>query len=231
MQLIRLSPRLATVARYVPKHSYLLDVGSDHAYLPIFLVQHHVIDHGIVSEVARGPYQNMVTDLKQQRLIKGLKPKLADGLAAIGRQNPVTAITISGMGGPLIKHILDRGKAKLSNRPRLILQPNVDSRVVRQWLTKHRYRISHEQMVADRHRIYEVMVADWTRQSVHYTRQQLTFGPKLLQSKGPVFNRKWRAEANHLQSIINQIKQSQNRRSITRIKILRKRIQLIKKVL
>ena len=226
----QLSKRLATIAKYVPNGCRLLDVGSDHAYLPAYLAIHHVIQHGIASEVAKGPYTNMVNEIKSTGLEKMLTPRLANGLHAITLSDHVNVIMISGMGGELIKDILDQGQAKLANHPLLILQPNVDAYILRKWLMMHHYQLIHETIVDDHHEIYEIMVAKWTTQSFKYNHQQLFFGPFLLKQKSPVFIKKWHDERRHLEFVIKQMNRS-SKPPLKRIKAIQHRCQLIKEVL
>ena len=230
LNLDHLSKRLATIAHYVPKGSRLLDVGSDHAYLPAYLAQHGRISYGIASEVAKGPFRNTVREIQSHRLESVLHPRLANGLRAITFHDRINVITISGMGGPLIKNILDQGQAKLVNHPLLILQPNVDAYVVRKWLMSHHYRISHERIIDDHHEIYEILVGQWTTRPVRYTHDQLLFGPKLIERQGSVFVRKWSEEVRHLAFIVKQMNRS-TRKPVRRIQQVKKRIQLIRKVI
>ncbi|XIF19739.1 MAG: tRNA (adenine(22)-N(1))-methyltransferase TrmK [Acetilactobacillus jinshanensis] len=226
----QLSKRLATVAKYVPKGSRLLDVGSDHAYLPAYLATHHVIEFGIASEVAKGPFTNTQNEIVSNGLSQLLKPRLANGLQAISLSDHINVITISGMGGALIRDILEQGQKKLSNHPLLILQANVDSFILRKWLMMHHYRLTHEAIIDDHHEIYEILVAEWTRRLVHYNYQELVFGPLLLKQKSSVFIKKWQDEFRHLQVVIKQMKRSSHP-PIKRIRKIQNRCELIKEVI
>ncbi|RXS62082.1 tRNA (adenine-N(1))-methyltransferase, partial [Streptococcus pyogenes] len=117
----QLSNRLAQVAAYVPKGVKLLDVGSDHAYLPIFLVETNQISAAIAGEVVRGPYESALKNVTQSGLAEHIQVRLANGLAAFEEADDVTAITICGMGGRLIADILEAGKEKLQGIERLVL--------------------------------------------------------------------------------------------------------------
>ncbi|ORN20456.1 tRNA (adenine(22)-N(1))-methyltransferase [Lentilactobacillus parabuchneri] len=131
MNSTHLSKRLQTVSDHVEPGSRLADIGSDHAYLPIYLAKNHIIDYGVVGEVAKGPLSNAISEITKENLLDVLHPRLADGLAAIEPDDQVDAITIAGMGGNLITHILEAGRDKLSGNEKLILQPNVGEPVVK----------------------------------------------------------------------------------------------------
>ena len=129
-----LSARLACVASLVPAGARVADIGSDHAYLPAALVLDGKIDFAIAGEVVKGPYENAVREIKDHQLEGQVIPRLADGLAAIEPADKVDTITIAGMGGSLIASILEKGKDKLTEIKRLVLQPNVGESQLREWL-------------------------------------------------------------------------------------------------
>ena len=109
-----ISKRLETVASFVPQGAVLLDVGSDHAYLPIELVEKGHIEAAIAGEVVEGPYQSAVTNVESHGLTEKIQVRLANGLAAFEESDQVSVITIAGMGGRLIATILEDGLDKLA---------------------------------------------------------------------------------------------------------------------
>lgn len=92
-----LSKRLAAVAEFVPQGARLLDVGSDHAYLPIALMEEGKIDFAIAGEVVKGPYESAVHNVAGAGLADKIVVRLADGLAAFEASDQVTTITICGV--------------------------------------------------------------------------------------------------------------------------------------
>lgn len=206
-----LSKRLACVAAFVPDGARLADIGSDHAYLPANLVLTSRINCAIAGEVAKGPYQNMVNELKHDGLANKVQPRLADGLAAIDDDDNIDTVTIAGMGGTLISQILEKGQAKLKNAHTMILQPNVGAIHVRQWLAQHQWRISSERIIEEDGHVYEIIAAQKSRQPVHYTDRQLRFGPYLIQeASNPAFVTMWEGEASRLETSIDQMRQATN---------------------
>lgn len=103
----RLSKRLRAVAAFVQRGSRLADVGSDHAYLPLFLVEKGIVDFAVAGEVVQGPYQSALTNVAQAGKEKLIQVRLANGLAAIQERDRIDTITIAGMGGRLIADILE----------------------------------------------------------------------------------------------------------------------------
>lgn len=225
-----LSKRLQTVSEHVEPGSRLADIGSDHAYLPVYLAANQIISYGVVGEVARGPLANATSEIQRAGLAEILHPRLADGLAAIKDGDDIDAITIAGMGGILITHILETGKQKLTGKEKLILQPNVGANVVRQWLMDNRYQLSAEQILEEEGHIYEILTAKKVAAPVSYTEKQLRFGPYLLAEKTPAFVAKWTSERSQLQRIIDNMKlaTSPDQEKIERIE---RDIQMINEVI
>lgn len=230
MNSTHLSNRLQTVSNHVEPGSRLADIGSDHAYLPIYLAKNHIIEYGVVGEVAKGPLSNAISEIKKDNLLDILHPRLADGLAAIEPGDNVNAITIAGMGGNLITHILEDGKAKLSGKEKLILQPNVGEPVVRKWLMANRYKIFAEQILKEDGHIYEIITAKKTEQAVSYSELQLKFGPFLLKEKSPVFVEKWQQEVRLLEKVILSMHQAVHQDTV-KIASIQKEIDTINEVI
>lgn len=203
----KLSKRLAAVARYVRKNEYVADIGSDHAYLPAWLVLNHQIEQAIAGEVVEGPYQSALKLVKQLELEQQIMVRLGDGLEVIEASDAVTAITIAGMGGALISNILDRGyqRGNLTGEERLILQPNVGEKTLRQWLMTHCYEIISEELVTEEGRFYEIIVAEKVAEPHTYSLAELTFGPHLLAEKTALFREKWQAELLNRKRVLKQL--------------------------
>ncbi|WP_283678788.1 tRNA (adenine(22)-N(1))-methyltransferase TrmK [Lentilactobacillus sp. Marseille-Q4993] len=225
-----LSKRLATVSSYVEQGSRLADIGSDHAYLPIYLAKNHVIDFAVVGEVRQGPLNNAIHEIKLEGLESKLIPRLADGLAAIKPDDNFDAITIAGMGGSLISSILEEGKNRLRGNEKLILQPNVGSENVRTWLMNNSYEIRAEQIVEEDGHIYEIIVATKTTITPKYSEVELQFGPVLSKEKSETFIAKWQEELDRKKMALKNI-ESASRVDQSKVAAFSKGIELIEGVL
>ena len=204
-----LSKRLAKVAQYVPQNARLADIGSDHAYLPVNLALNGKINYGIAGEVVEGPFKNACHEIKKENLTTTVIPRLADGLAAINDEDRIDTVTICGMGGTLIKNILEKGKIKLRNHPLLILQPNVGSNIVRKWLFDNHYVIQNEEILEEENHIYEIIIAYYTlNKSICPSIDDLLFGKQLRLHQNKAFKHKWEQEINKNQQAISQMKQA-----------------------
>ncbi len=225
-----LSQRLVTVANFVPMGARLADIGSDHAYLPAALALRKQISYAVAGEVAPGPYNNMVREIASHSLTETIKPRLADGLAAIEPSDRINTVVIAGMGGTLITKILTTGQARLAGVRRLVLQPNVGAPRLRQWLMRHRYQIMAERILAEDDHIYEVIMAEPSIVPFRYSDYELTFGPLLLEKKGPVFAAKWHEYYHRQMGVIHQMKQAQ-KVPVKRIQELNAKLAMVKEAL
>ena len=220
-----ISKRLELVASFVPQGAVLLDVGSDHAYLPIELVEKGKIERAIAGEVVEGPYQSAVKNVESHGLKEKIQVRLANGLAAFEEEDQVSVITIAGMGGRLIATILEEGLEKLSNIQRLILQPNNREDDLRIWLQDHGFRIVAESILEEAGKFYEILVVEAGQMEL--SASDVRFGPFLSKEVSPVFVQKWQREAAKLEVALSQIPE----KNLAERQILADKIQAIKEVL
>ena len=220
-----ISKRLELVASFVPQGSILLDVGSDHAYLPIELVERGKIEGAIAGEVVVGPYQSAVKNVEAHGLEEKIQVRLANGLAAFEEADQVSVITIAGMGGRLIATILEEGLDKLSNIQRLILQPNNREDDLRIWLQEHGFQIVAESILEEAGKFYEILVVEAGQMDL--SASDVRFGPFLSKEVSPVFVQKWQKEAEKLEFALSQIPE----KNLEERQVLAHKIQAIKEVL
>lgn len=220
-----ISKRLELVASFVPRGSILLDVGSDHAYLPIELVKIGHIERAIAGEVVVGPYQSAVKNVESYGLTEKIQVRLANGLAAFEESDQVSAVTIAGMGGHLIATILEEGLDKLAKVERLILQPNNREDELRIWLQEHGFQIVAESILEEARKFYEIIVVEAGEMKL--SASDIRFGPFLSSEFSPIFVQKWEKEAAKLEFALGQIpEKNQEERQV-----LADKIQAIKEVL
>ena len=220
-----ISKRLELVASFVPQGAILLDVGSDHAYLPIELVKRGQIKSAIAGEVVEGPYQSAIKNVEAHGLKEKIQVRLANGLAAFEEADQVSVITIAGMGGRLIATILKEGLEKLANVERLILQPNNREDELRIWLQDHGFLIVAESILEEAGKFYEILVVEAGQMKL--SASDVRFGPFLSKEVSPVFIKKWQKEAVKLEFALGQIPE----KNLEERQVLADKIQAIKEVL
>lgn len=229
-RMIQLSKRLQTVAGFVKKDAIVADIGSDHAYLPTYLVKKGIIRRAIAGEVVKGPYESAVRNVKRENVTENITVRLANGLAAIETSDQIDTVTIAGMGGALIATILEEGKEKLANVERIIAQPNIHAEAIRKWAVANEWYIVDESILKEDDKIYEIVVLEKGRKT--YTEMDYLLGPFLLKEKNTVFEEKWKREMTQWKNILQSLKDATEDASIEEKKAtLHKRIKLVEEVL
>ncbi len=156
---MHLSQRLLVIANFVPRGSTIADIGTDHAYLPIYLVTEGVCPKGIGVDVHQGPFEAAMRAVQEAGLADKIAVRLGDGLAVV-QPGEADVVVIAGMGGGTIRGILEAGPQVVAGLKRLILQPMVDSAHLREWLICNGWPIADEELVEEEGRLYEIIVAE-----------------------------------------------------------------------
>ena len=155
-----LSPRLLAAAEFVRRGAVFADVGTDHAYLPIFLLENGVIERAVCSDINRGPLQNAERNAKERGLDGKIEFLLADGAEALEGRG-ASDIAVCGMGGELIADIIERAPHLKNPELRLILQPMSKQSTLRNYLAKNGFKIINEAYSSEAHHSYVTIHAEY----------------------------------------------------------------------
>ncbi|MBQ3089910.1 MAG: SAM-dependent methyltransferase [Oscillospiraceae bacterium] len=154
--MLTLTKRLQTVADLVPKGCSFADIGTDHAYLPVWLLQNGVISSAIAGDIRQGPLERARATARRYGCTDQMDFRLSDGLKALS-PHEADCIAIAGMGGEAICAILSA--APWTKRGvRLILQPQTNLPQLRRWLTAEGYRICQERCLFEEGHWYSVFL-------------------------------------------------------------------------
>ncbi|MCQ2524172.1 MAG: class I SAM-dependent methyltransferase [Lachnospiraceae bacterium] len=154
-----LSERLKTVKNAVDKCNCVADIGCDHGYVSISLLKDGVASKVIACDVNEGPLKAAKENISNAGLSDCIETRLGDGLHKITTDDKVDVLVIAGMGGRLMARILDEGLEVVSNCSQLVLQPQSENFLVRQWLYEHDFIIEREFMVEDMGKFYWIIDA------------------------------------------------------------------------
>lgn len=158
---IKLNMRLKTALPFVRDGGCFADIGTDHAYLPIFLVKEGRAERAVASDINEGPLIRARENIKKYGLPDRIKTSLCDGLLGIEDHAP-DDIAIFGMGGELIVKIIDDAPWVKNGNIRLILQPMTHPEKLREYLFDEGFEIKGELLSKDRGRIYQTICAEYT---------------------------------------------------------------------
>lgn len=156
-----ISKRLLSAAEFVRQGAYFADIGTDHAYLPIFLLKSGKIPRAVCADINQGPLDSARKNADAECLSDKMKFFLTDGAAALAGEG-VTDYAICGMGGELIADIIDRAPHLKSHGIRLILQPMTKSAVLRRYLAENGFKTISESYSYDAGKYYLCICAEYS---------------------------------------------------------------------
>ncbi len=183
---IRLSARLQAIAELVPKGARVIDVGTDHAMIPVWLAQEGRASHVWASDLRAGPLDSAKALINSTGTGSSVETKLTDGLCGFGPDAGDTVI-IAGMGGETMVSILSSAPWTRKD-VLLILSPQSKQEILRGFLVKNGYSITHEGLVEDGGHIYPVITACGGNACDAYSRAELCIGSLSRISKDPLFH-------------------------------------------
>lgn len=222
--------RLAQLAAMVDQGARIADIGTDHAYLPIELVNTGKVSFAIASDVAKGPLKNAKNDIEQAGLQEKISARLGSGLVTIKEEDQIDTVIIAGMGGKLMVELLQEAKQRGELYPTLILEPNVGEPNVRKWLEENNYQIIQEKIIEVSGHIYELIKAVHSEKEYKLTSKEINFGPLLLQEKSEIFKRKWQNQLTYQKKLIDNLNKAKNK-DIEKVKQTENLIDMIKEEL
>lgn len=154
MKELVLQPRLQLLADMVPAGSRLADVGTDHGYLPVYLLQKGQIKGAIASDIVSGPLEH-ARQTAAEYAVSGIDFRLCAGLDNVSPEEADTVV-IAGMGGETIQLILRNAPWTAAGGHLLLLQPMTKVEMLRKWLVDNGYYFTEERLVLDKEHLYPV---------------------------------------------------------------------------
>lgn len=196
---MRIEERLRAVAAMVPPESRVADIGSDHAYLAIYLFRACGAARVIAADKNEGPCKAARQMIKKAGLASEIPVRCGDGLSVLSF-GEVDVVCIAGMGGALIARILAASPQVLAGLRRLVLQPMNDAPLLRRWLYEHGWHLTVEMLAQEDGRIYEIMAAEPGEEEIP-AEELLVIGPCLWEEKPPLL-------ATHIDGIVKRARRA-----------------------
>lgn len=192
---MELSKRLTAVAGLVTEGASVADIGTDHGYIPIHLIEQGLSPKVIAMDINKGPLERARIHIAGYGMSDRIETRLSDGLAAV-KPKEVEEMIVAGMGGGLVIHILEEGKQVVSTLKGCILQPQSEIQKVREYLVEHGFRFEAEDMVEEDGKYYPMMRVVPPEYCEHKTADrkedckkaewEYLYGPLLLKNKNPI---------------------------------------------
>ncbi len=232
---MELSKRLQKVADLVTEGASVADIGTDHAYIPIYLMKNHKISKAIALDVNKGPLERAKEHIQAEGLENLIDTRLSDGMENL-KPYEVQEIITAGMGGGLVIKILTDYPQVTESLNYGILQPQSEIHKVRRFLNNQGYRILAEDFVEEDGKYYPMMKVDFrAHASEKYTHSQYFFGKRLLEGKHPILHRYLYREKKIKEGILcklnEKIKENSRDRICDRIEGLEKELEIIEEAL
>lgn len=215
---------MKAVASMVTPGNVLADIGTDHGYIPISLVQRKKIPRAIAMDINKGPLKRAIDHIAEFQLEEFIETRLSDGVKKL-EVGEVDSILIAGMGGELVIRILSDGKEVCRAAKELILQPQSELQRVRQFLRENKYKIVDEDMVIEDGKYYPMMrvvpVEEdefWNNIPEEAIRPCYMYGPILLKNGNPSLRRFLVKQHKQLEKILKELEKQPETKKIEKRK-------------
>ncbi|WFA09564.1 class I SAM-dependent methyltransferase [Tissierella sp. Yu-01] len=226
---MKMSNRLQAIANLIPKNSIVADIGTDHGYIPLYLIENKISKKVIASDISQGSLNKTISYIKELNLTNMVIPRLGDGLEII-KPFEVDTVIIAGMGGLLIKDILSKDMNLTNSITNFILQPMVASKELREYLYNNNFKIIDEDLVKEDEKYYEIIFAkrgvDLADKDIYYES-----GKKLIEKKHPLLKEFIESKITKESNIMNNLKDIDTEKSKERFEEIKKTISDYEEVL
>ncbi|MGF0018251.1 tRNA (adenine(22)-N(1))-methyltransferase [Sporofaciens sp. SGI.106] len=226
---MELSKRLHAVAGLVTEGASVADIGTDHGYIPIYLIENGVAGKVIAMDINEGPLERAREHIEEHGLAQQIETRLSDGLEALKTGEADTVIT-AGMGGGLVIHILEARPEITKDVKYFILQPQSEIAKVRRFLNENGFISIAEDMVEEDGKYYPMMkMAHGTEE--RYSEIELLYGRRLLRERHSVLHRYLLRELKLKEEISEKLKLQKGDRIRIRLAELERDQVLLRKAL
>lgn len=229
MKNVELSARMQALADMVSKQSVVCDVGCDHGFVSIYLVQQEIATKVYAMDVGKGPLERAKEHIKEYELESYIETRLSDGLNAL-QVGEADCMICAGMGGKLMMRILKEGEEKARAMKEVILQPQSEIALFRAFLRKEGYKVVRENMIYEDGKYYPMMkvipentIGELVPEYILWDK----FGELLLKEKHPVLCQYLTQSKEYLAELLLHVNAQGGERAQGRVEEIQEELRMI----
>ena len=229
MKQVELSARMQALTDMVSKHSVVCDVGCDHGFVSIYLVQQGIAPKVYAMDVGKGPLERAKEHSKEYELEAYIETRLSDGLNAL-QVGEADCMICAGMGGKLMMRILKEGSEKARAMKELILQPQSEIALFRAFLRKEGYKVVRENMIYEDGKFYPMMKVVPENKNEELVPEYVLwdkFGELLLKEKHPVLCQYLTQSKEYLAELLLHVNAQGGERAQGRVEEIQEELRMI----
>ena len=201
-----LTNRLETVKNLVENSNTVFDVGTDHGYVPISLINEKRAKKVIAADINKGPLDNAEKNIRLAGLTNEIELRLGSGMVPM-KDGEADTVVIAGMGGILISDIIKESYDKALKVKRFILQPMYSQDFLRNYLINNGFKITNEYLSRENEKVYNIIVATPGKEEKDYSNNAfVVFGHPDNHIKNEVFKYYIEKRKNHLTNVYQSLK-------------------------
>lgn len=181
----KLDIRLKTIADMVDKTEVIADIGTDHGYLPVYLLKNNIVKRAILTDLNEGPLQNARKTAKKYKVDSSCEFLKGDGLSPLAGYS-ADVISFCGMGGELISTMLENNITIAQSASRLIFQPMNNKEILQKKLLNEGFCLDEVRVVRDKKHFYFIFSSHFENTPLFYNECDLEFPISLIRKKDPL---------------------------------------------
>lgn len=216
-----LNLRLRHIAKLIQPCEVLIDIGSDHGFLPIHLFKKEIIQKAIICDINARPLQSAIQNVRNAQLEAQCIFIQSDGLSKYVER--VDAAVIAGMGYETIAQIIEQDLDRFKSIDQIIIQSNTHLDKLRAFFMDNRFKIIDEELVKDRKHFYVIIKVSYREEGIAYDAIDLWIGPVLRHRKDDLMH----GYLLHLQQIESNVLKGQKKESSKKIEVLQAYLDVI----
>lgn len=216
-----LNQRLLKIAKLIQPCEVLIDIGSDHGFLPIQLLREGIIEKAIIADINPKPLQASIKNAEKYHVAEKCLFVLSNGLQSY--RNDVDAMVIAGMGYETITQIFNHDMEQIKRIKQIVIQSNTHIDKLRLFLMQSQFKIVDEELVKDRKHFYVILKLEYCNQPILFDESDHWIGPVLKhRNDALMFDYLLRLFQNE-----SKILKAQKKESSLKIQVIQKRLDAI----